>query len=95
MQNHFLLWNRRSLLIALFAILIRPFKAFAASKAMDNAWSLTNEDWRKRLSKASYNVLREEGTERPFSSDLNQEIKLKALGINKFVYLRPFKKSRG
>lgn len=34
---------------------------------------LTNADWRARLPAASYEVLRAEGTERPFSSPLNDE----------------------
>ena len=33
----------------------------------------TNEDWRKILTNQQYNVLREEGTEIPFSSPLNKE----------------------
>ena len=33
----------------------------------------SREDWRKALSPSSYDVLREEGTERPFSSPLNDE----------------------
>jgi peptide-methionine (R)-S-oxide reductase len=34
---------------------------------------LSNDDWRKRLDKMQYNVLREEGTERAGSSPLNAE----------------------
>jgi peptide-methionine (R)-S-oxide reductase len=34
---------------------------------------LSKEEWRKRLSAAQFNILREEGTERPGSSPLNDE----------------------
>ena len=34
---------------------------------------LTNAQWRKRLTPARYNILREEGTERAYSSALNNE----------------------
>lgn len=35
--------------------------------------NLSNDDWKKRLDKAQYNVLREEGTERAGSSPLDRE----------------------
>ena len=37
------------------------------------AVSYSDADWHKRLTPAQYNVLRQEGTERPFTSKLNDE----------------------
>ncbi len=36
-------------------------------------FTLTNEQWQLRLEDQAYYVLREEGTERPFTSELNDE----------------------
>ena len=41
--------------------------------APTEALRLSDNEWRKRLDKAQYNVLREEGTERAGTSPLNQE----------------------
>ena len=68
---------RRNLLVALGSSLGFFFgggsRAEAASKAQDPAWQLSEASWKQRLSPAAYKVLRQEGTERPFSSPLNNE----------------------
>tara|TARA_B100000579_G_C22785044_1_gene831434 strand:+ start:174 stop:641 length:468 start_codon:yes stop_codon:yes gene_type:complete len=58
---------------ALLGFIIKPRNAFAASKTMINFKILTDADWENRLAKDAFNVLRKEGTERPFSSPLNDE----------------------
>jgi peptide-methionine (R)-S-oxide reductase len=67
---------RRSFLATISALVgsaFLPRRAEAASAAGDPQWSLSDSEWQKRLSGPTYQVLRKEGTERPFSSPLNNE----------------------
>ena len=69
--------KRRFLVIGslntLLSLIIKPRSAFAGSEPMENYKTLTDEDWKNRLSSEAFYVLRKEGTERPFSSSLNDE----------------------
>ncbi len=49
----------------------QPGKATAGERI--EKLDLNNAEWKKRLTPAQYNILREEGTERAFTSPLNHE----------------------
>ncbi len=72
--------NRRTFILGLFgagiATLVTPKLLFARSRkggAMIEKIHKTDEEWGKILTSEQYRVLREEGTERPFTSPLNEE----------------------
>ena len=58
---------------ALVGVFQAPKQVSAASDASDSKWDLSDQEWKKRLSSDSYQVLRREGTEPPFTSELNSE----------------------
>ena len=74
-MNQFL--SRRTfILIPTMSILktfFKPMQVLASSIASKEEWNLSKEEWKSRLSPESYYILRDEGTERAFSSELNNE----------------------
>jgi len=74
-MNQFL--SRRTFILipimSTLKIIFKPMKVFASLLASKEEWNLSKEEWKSRLSPESYYILREEGTERAFSSELNNE----------------------
>ena len=73
-MNQFL--SRRSFILipamSLLKFIFKPKKVLA-SFASEEDWNLSKEEWKNKLDPESYYILREEGTERAFSSQLNIE----------------------
>lgn len=64
----------QSLLTAVaFFALNRPYLVFATAKNDYERITMSNDEWKKKLTSDEYRVLREEGTERAFTSPLNDE----------------------
>jgi peptide-methionine (R)-S-oxide reductase len=66
--------DRRTFLLTAATAALLPAMAFAADKYAASSWrKLTDAQWKGRLSPDAYQVLRQEGTERPGSSALLNE----------------------
>jgi len=71
--------NRRTAILTLAGFAVAPFILSRVSASGDsqpiNADKITrsDEEWRSLLTEAQYQVLRKEGTERPWTSLLNEE----------------------
>ena len=74
-MNQFL--SRRSFILipttSILKFFFEPKKVLASSAASEEDWNLSKEEWKNKLSPEAYYILREEGTERAFSSQLNNE----------------------
>ena len=74
-MNQFL--SRRTFIViptmSILKIIFKPMQVLASSHSSKEMWNLSKDEWKSRLSPESYYILREEGTERAFSSQLNNE----------------------
>ena len=70
-------FSRRSFILiptmSILKFIFKPKNVLASPTTMKEDWDLSKEEWEKKLTKESYYILREEGTERAFSSPLNNE----------------------
>ena len=68
-RRTFILIPAMSILKSIF----KPIKVLASSFQSEGEWDLSKEEWKNKLKPETYYILREEGTERAFSSQLNSE----------------------
>ena len=74
-RREFLQWTFKAVCVLALANLLRPASIgirSAVAAALDKL-NLPDEEWKKRLTPEQYDVLRHEGTERSFTSALNDE----------------------
>jgi len=69
-SRRFLIMN---FLISFLSVFGRSQKVLADQRIAEKNWQFSDAIWRTRLSPEVYRILREEGTEKPFSSPLNNE----------------------
>tara|TARA_B100000212_G_scaffold47376_1_gene30586 strand:- start:153 stop:644 length:492 start_codon:yes stop_codon:yes gene_type:complete len=98
-MNHF---NRRLFILVPFAsfinFILKPQRVYAASKDPQENWSLSKTQWKEKLSPEAFNILREEGTERPFTSPLNNEKRkgvFHCAGCDQALFLSEYKYDSG
>ncbi len=74
-MNQFL--SRRAFILiptmSILKIIFKPIQVLAFSHASKEEWNFSKDQWKARLRPEVYYILREEGTERAFSSQLNNE----------------------
>ena len=95
-------FTRRLFIFIPFASIInfilKPKRVFASSKDSQENWSLSKSEWKDKLSPEVFNILREEGTERPFSSPLNNEKRkgtFYCAGCSQALFLSEYKYDSG
>ena len=79
-------------------LILKPERVFASSKDSQENWSLSKSEWNEKLSPEVFNILREEGTERPFSSPLNNEKRngtFYCAGCDQALFLSEYKYDSG
>ena len=101
-MNPFL--SRRFFILIPFASILKfifkPQKVFAASNKDDSIdyGLLSKDEWEERLSSEVFYILRQEGTERPFTSNLNNEKRegiYKCAGCFQPLFLSEYKYDSG